>query len=74
MKEKLHQYGPTYAGKEIIQQGEKQFVKSDYRDWVYLWINRPMNTKSFDYYMCNCGRIISNCGFSQKHKCKIGSL
>lgn len=55
--------------KEVIQDG-KRFVKSEYREGVYLWMNRPIHSKSFDYYMCTgCGRIISNCGFSNKHKC-----
>lgn len=27
------------------------------------------NGKTFYYRQCVCGRLISNCGFAQKHKC-----
>jgi len=53
----------------IIQDG-KYFIESPYRKGYYVWVNRPINRKSFDYQMCGCGRIISNCGFSIRHKCK----
>jgi hypothetical protein len=53
----------------ILQKG-KYFIQSEHRNNVYIWLNRPLNIKSFDYYMCDCGLIISNCGFATKHKCK----
>jgi len=60
----------AFIGIDEIVQGEKKFKRSQYRDNVWMWMNRPVNTKSFDYYMCGCGKIISNCGFSSRHKCK----
>lgn len=54
---------------KVIQDG-KIFVKSKYRDGVYIWTNRPLYCKKFDYHMCICGRVISNCGFTTRHKCK----
>lgn len=55
----------------IIQNG-KQFLQSPYRPHVYMWMNKPIYGKTFDYYMCSCGIIRSNCGFA-KHKCKSGT-
>jgi hypothetical protein len=52
-----------------IVQGKKFFIPSYSRPGYYSWINNP-NTygKTFDYWMCSCGKIRSNCGFA-KHKC-----
>jgi len=53
----------------IVQDG-KHFVELEHTKGHYIWVNKPINIKSFHYQMCECGRIISNCGFSSRHKCK----
>lgn len=60
----------SFIGVNEITQGKKIFVRSSVRPHVWVWRNRPADIKSFDYYMCGCGKIISNCGFSARHKCK----
>lgn len=59
-----------FIGVGKITQGGKVFSRSSFRNNAWIWMNRPLHTKSFDYYMCGCGKIISNCGFSARHKCK----
>lgn len=51
-----------------IIQGKKFFTQSQTRSHVWIWVNRPTHGKHFDYYMCPCGKIYSNAGFT-KHKC-----